>query len=92
MERVYCTAIVPGKRPRQCRNVVTDAEGVCWRHRSIRVTPTNKTLREIDAALRHGADEDVWPCGLTRAEAIVVLIAERAALRLSVARLLALLG
>ena len=91
MTRIYCAEMVTGKRPRQCRNVVADAGAVCWRHRSIRVTP-DKTLRAIDAALRHGADEDVWPCGLTRAEAIVVLIAERAALRVTVARLLALLG
>lgn len=38
-------------------------------------------LTALDAALGHGADEDLWPPGLTRGEAVARLVRERDAAR-----------
>lgn len=66
-----------------CRNSVREPGALCWRHRDA-TTPALRTLRdyrallaEIDAALLNGADERVWPPGLTRAEAITRLVTSR---------------
>jgi len=71
-----CATVV---RDRACRNAVREPGALCWRHRN--VTLALRTLRdyrallaEIDAALLNGADERVWPPGLTRVEAITRLV------------------
>ena len=72
-----CAMVV---RDRACRNSVRESGALCWRHRDA-AAPALRTLRdyrallaEIDAALLNGADERVWPPGLTRAEAITRLV------------------
>jgi hypothetical protein len=72
-----CATVV---RDRACRNAVREPGALCWRHRDA-PAPAPRTLAayralfaEIDAALLDGADERVWPPGLTRAEAITRLV------------------
>lgn len=72
-----CATVV---RDRACRNSVREPGALCWRHRNS-AAPVPRTLRdyraliaEIDAALLNGADERVWPPGLTRVEAVKRLV------------------
>lgn len=72
-----CATLV---RDRPCRNSVREPGALCWRHRDA-PAPALRTLAayraliaEIDAALLNGADERVWPPGLTRVEAITRLV------------------
>ena len=86
-----CVGIVPvaGKAPRPCRNTVREAGGRCWRHAEApRVV---RSVAEVYEALGNGRDADVWPPGVSAAQAITALIVERDVLRARVERLLALL-
>ena len=86
-----CPASVPrpGKPPRPCRNVVPKPGAFCWRHAE--APRPVRAVTEVYDALRNGADEDVWPVGMSAGDAVTRLVEERAALRMQVARLIALL-
>ena len=62
----YATTRLGDERP--CPNLDMDCQRV------LELEKRSETLEEIDTALRGGADEELWPPGMTRGEAIHKLI------------------